>query len=265
MPRKSKLEEEREIDVGPVQEEKKKTFASNWFDTNCVNNKKELRYVCDLTARSVAEQFSMVVRSNNTEVFAVIFYATFMSIMEYIKSKQKTYSQFSMQIANSLNIGYTNNDDDENEKVGSYLPFMEYVGINRSIIHQEDDDEYTGNTSATNYIRWRQLNTKKEVEMMKEVQNNAYQKLQSEYHISLRTEEAVIPIFCIFLDNLVSVAKELYKQADGTGVSEVSINVFGLFEVYYSYDEEAQHEVIEYQPEYAMKLFIKDDSLAARE
>lgn len=260
MPRVKK-EEEQEVDVGVVNEEKKKTFASSWFDTHAVNNKRELKLVCDLTAKSVADQFHMVVRSNNTEVYGVIFYATFISILEYIKKKQKSYSKYTIQIANSINVGYINNEDEDNEKVGNYFPIMEYVSTNRSIVN-DDSDSYTGDVTATNFIRWKQLNTTKQVEAIKEIQNNAFQKLQQEFRTSLRTEEAVIPVFSIFLDNLCGVAKELYKQSMETGVSEIKINVFGLFDLYYSYDEDKEQEVYEYTPSVGFKLILKDDTSA---
>ena len=47
--------------------------------------------------------------------------------LEFIRKKEKVYNNFTIQIAQSLNIGYTNNDDEENEKVGNFMPIMEYI------------------------------------------------------------------------------------------------------------------------------------------
>jgi len=259
MPRKPK-EVEQEIDV--KKEVKKQTFATRWFKDYAVNDARELKFVCDLTSRSAEEQFSMYLKSGNTEVYAVVFYATFVTILEFIRSKQKSYNNFTMEIFNSINIGYTNNDDEENEKVGNFMPIMEYISINRNII---DDDPRIGvDKTRENFIRWKQLNSKKEVEYYKEIQEKAYERLQTEYKTSLRTSEAVIPLFCIFMDNITNVLKVKFKEALGTDVSEVQMNVLGLFDVFYSYDEEEGQEHIEFQPNIAMKLKLKNDENASR-
>ena len=63
---------------------------------------------------------------------------------------------------------------------------------------------------------------------------------------------------------IVSVLKMKYREAEGTDVSEVQINVLGLFDAYYSYDVEEDQEIIEFQPNITMKLALKNDDTAAR-
>lgn len=261
MPKK-KQEQEQEIDLS-TKKEQKKTYVTRWFDTNVVNNKPEIKITCDLTARSVAEQFSMSVRSGHTELFAVIFYVTFIQILKFISSKQKTYNNFTMEICSSINVGYCNNDDPENEKVGNFMPILEYIGINRNII--TDDSTVESDATQKNYLRWKELNIKKTVEGYKDIQNDAYKVLQEEYKIYLPTEEAIIPIFCIFMDNLSNVLKQRYKELIDTDVSEVKMNVMGLFDMYYSYNDETGEEIIDIQPNITTKLKLKRDDVASRE
>ena len=261
MPKK-KQEQEQEIDLS-TKKEQKKTYVTRWFETNVVNNKSEIKITCDLTARSVAEQFSMSVRSGHTELFAVIFYVTFIQILKFIASKQKSYNNFTMEICNSINVGYCNNDDPENEKVGNFMPILEYIGINRNII--TDDSTVDSDATQKNYLRWKELNIKKTVEGYKDIQNDAYKVLQEEYKIYLPTEEAIIPIFCIFMDNLSNVLKQRYKELIDTDVSEVTMNVMGLFDMYYSYNDETGEEIIDIQPNITTKLKLKRDDVASRE
>lgn len=259
MARKPK-EIEQEIDV--KQQEKKETFVTRWFRDYAVNNSQELKIVCDLTSRSAEEQFSMYLKSKNTEVYAVTFYATFMTILEFIRSKQKTYNEFALEVYKSINVGYTNSDNEDNEKVGNFMPIMEYIGINRNVV---DDGVMEKDRTSQNFIRWKVLNSKKNVEYYKEIQERAYERLKSEYATNLRTSEAIFPLFCIFMDNIVSVLKMKFNEADGTEVSEVSMNVLGLFDAYYSFNEEDNQEIIEFQPNISMKLALKSDDIAARE
>lgn len=259
MARKPK-EVEQEIDIS---KEKKVTFVTRWFNDYAVNNKAELKIICDLTARSAEEQFTMYLKSGNTEVFAIIFYATFTTILEFLRSKQKVRNNFTIEICNSINIGYSNSNDDNNEKVGNFMPIMEYIGINRNIVDGVGSMEVDKTT--VNFIRWKELNIKQNVTYYKEIQERAYERLKNEYKTDIRTSEAVIPLFCIFMDHITNVLKMKFKEADGTDISEVSMNVLGLFDVYYSFNEEDNQEIIEFQPNISMKLALKSDDIASRE
>lgn len=253
--------EEEQIDVNQL--EKKKTFITNWFDDYAVNNRTELKYICDLTSRSAEEQFSMYLKSGNTEVYAAVFYVTFMTILKFLKGKRNTHNNLTIQICNSINIGYSNSTNEDNEKVGNFMPILEYIGINRNVINE--DTSYDVDRTSQNFIRWKELNIKKNVEYYKEIQEYAYDTLKSQYKTNLRTSEAVIPLFCTFMDHIVNVLKIKFKEAQGTDVSEVSMNVLGLFDVYYSFNEEADKEIIEFEPNITMKLSLKSDDMAGRD
>ena len=256
MPRKPKeVEENLEI-----QSPKKLTFATRWFNTVAVNNREELKIICDITSRSAEEQFSMYLKSGNTEVYAVIFDATMETIKEFLRGKQKTYKRFTFEIANSLNIGYDNNDDEENEKVGNFMPIIEHINTNRKIV--DDDTMIDENKTNQNFIRWKELNVKKNIEYLKEIQEKAYERLKTDYHTNVRTSEAIIPLFCIFMDNVCHVLKMKYKEAQGTDVSEVSINVLGWFDAFYSFNEQEDTEIVEFEPNIKFKLGTKNDDQA---
>jgi len=265
MPRKP-VEKEEEINV--TKPKKKSTFITRWFDQYACNNRSEMKTVCDLTARSCDEQFCLyVAETGNTEVFAVIFYATFMEILAFLREKEKLYNKFSIVIANSINIGYTNDDNKDNEKVGNFMPFMEHIGVNYTVV-RDKTAEIRDNTSHEMFMRWTETNSKKNVEYYKEIQERAFQRLQSEYHTMIATSEAIIPIFCTFMDHIVNLLKMKYMELEGTGVSEVSFNVFGLFDAYYSYnddpDAEGHGECVDFIPNISMKLAIKSDEVASR-
>lgn len=259
MARKPK-EVEQEIDVKEAV--KKDTFVTRWFKEFAVNNTSDLKMICGLTSRSAEEQFNLYLKNKNTEVYAVVFYATFMSILDFLKSKQKVRNNFTIQIANSINIGYCNNDDEENEKVGNFMPIMEYVGVNRNII---DEKPITKDKTSENLILWKDINVKQTADYYKEIQEKTFEKLKTEYRVNMTTSEAIFPLFCIFMDNITNILKIKFKEAYGTDVSEISINVFSLFDVYYSFNEEDNLEIIEFQPNITMKLALKADDIASRE
>lgn len=260
MPKKAKEVAEENIDV--VEPAKRETFVTRWFKDYAVDDADVVKTICDLTARSAEEQFHLYLMSGNTEVYAVVFYATFMTILDFIRGKEKAYNNFTIEVANSINIGFTNNQDDDNEKVGNFMPIMEYIGINRTIV--EDSTAIDSDSTSGSFMRWKALNIKKTVDYYKEIQERAYDRLMNDYRTNLRTSECVIPLFCTFLDNIVSVLKMKFREAEGTDVSEVKINILGLFDAYYSFDPDEDQEIIEFQPNITMKLALKSDEVSAR-
>lgn len=245
------------------QEPKKITKTVKWFNEYCVENKSDIKTICDITSRSIQNQFNMFVKSSNTEVYALIFFVTFSSILDFLSKKQNQYDNFSFEICNSMNIGYTNNTDDNNEKVGNFMPIIEYISINRTIIRDED---YTGDDAIQrSCIQWKQQNLKQNQNFCDEIQNKAATTLKNEYGIHLITNDIVIPIFCIFIDTVVQVLKLKFQEALSQDVSEVSMNILGLFTAYYSFNEEENKEVIEYVPGIYTKLRSKSDLKSFKE
>ena len=254
---------EKEVEEIDQPKEKKVTKVVRWFNEYCTDNRKDIKMICDLVARSVDEQFSMSVVSNNTEIFALIFFVTFTAVLDFLKKKQSQYDNFSFEICNSLNVGYTNNTDESNEKVGNFMPILEYIGINRNIIR---DDTVSGDdVSSIHFIQWKQQNLKQNENFCNAIQNEASVVLSNEYGVRLLNNEAIIPIFCIFIDMVVQVLKLKFQEALGTNVSEVSMNVLCLFTAYYSFSEEDNQEIIEYVPGIYTKLREKSDIISSKD
>ena len=59
--------------------------------------------------------------------------------------------------------------------------------------------------------------------------------------------------------------KHKYKELEKTDVSEISMNIMGLYDIFYSFDEEDDKELVECSPNITMKLALKNDNTASRE
>lgn len=259
MPKKAR-EKEEELELQVAEEPKKETFVTRWFRDSVPDNQEDIRTVCELTARSAKQQFAMNITSSNYEVFAVIYFATFLAILEFLRECQSQYPKYTIEIFKSINIGYKNNDNEKNEKLGNFMPVMEYMGVNMNLVNS--NNSIGVDTTTANFMSWKQLNSKKNIEHYKKIQEAAYDKLLNEYRVDMKTSEGVIPLFCIFMDNINNVLRLKHREADGTKVSEIKINVMGLYEAYYSFDDEAGKECIEYAASPLMKLRLKNDTIA---
>lgn len=237
-------------------------YVQRWFDDYVVNDKDDIKIICQNTATSIAEQFSININGGFNVIYAAAFYETFLSILKFIREKQKTYNEFSINIADLVVVGYTNNDDDANEKVGNFFPFVEYIGKYTKVIN--DDDRMASDKTTSNVIRWKELNVKQNIEFMKKIQLDAFESISKNMKINLRTDEAIIPIFCTFMYYVAEYMKYKFKEANHTEVSEVKMNVLGLFDIFYSYDEEEGKEIVDIVPGIKMKLELKMDNVADR-
>ena len=259
MPKKKpELDEQIEL----AQKQKKETFVTKWFKDTAVNNRREMKQICDLVSQSAYQQFSLHVPSDHTEIFAVVFYATFEEILAFCKSRQKNAKDFTLQIANSINIGYTNDTDEDNEKVGNFTPILEFIGVNRTL-QPSESERMDPKFSTSSFIQWKELNGKLTAEYYNEIQNKTYDRLRTKYRTNIRYAEAVIPLFCTFMDYIGHVLKQMYREAEGTGKSEVALNVFGLFDIFYSFNEDENREYITFAPGIPMKTGLKNDEIAA--
>jgi hypothetical protein len=256
MPKKPK---EVELDLQTSESPKKETFVTRWFKDACPDNPEDIKSICELTARSAEEQFKLELKGSNYEVFALVFFATFESVLDFLREKQKRHKKYSIEICNSINIGYQNSVDPDNEKMGNFMPVMEYVGVNRNIVNSS---EMTPDTTTKSFILWKELNIKKRIEDYKEIQELAYDLILNKYNTDLRTSEAAIPLFCIFMDHINNVLRMKYREAEGTKVSEIKLRVMGIFDAFYSFNEETAKEVIQYTPLPFFKLGLKNDSVA---
>lgn len=240
-------------------EKRKIRSVEEWFDSTCVDNRKSILAVCGVMERIAAEQFKMSNHYGVPEVWALIFYQTFRTILDFLaKKREEGYTEFEVYVAKCVIIGYTNYVDEESEKVGNFMPFMEWIGKDSPIKyndHESHDD---------NFIRWKEQNTYKNAEFSKWIQDRAAWELNKTYGMNIGSPEAVIPIFCTFLDTLVSILKLDYQDA-GEDVSRVKMNVLGLFEVIYSFDEEDNKEIVDFKPSITPKMELKNDSIAEKD
>lgn len=238
--------------------------ADTWFRINVQDDREFILKVCDMTSRKITALTHIRLMNEKREyvssvVYAVIVDKIFDVIGRYLQEQQKRHPMYNIVIGQNLNIGYTNDSNIENEKVGNFFPFIEYLTENRSVFPIVRSDPVE--TASLSYKSWLEKNVKKNVEEAKKISSQAMRELKdSGYNVFF--EEAVIPILCIFIDMLVMAMKHEYDSLKDTGQDEISVNVMGLFYAHYSFDKEENREVIEFEPGIKMKQDYKNDTVA---
>lgn len=243
-------------------------WALRWFNQYVIDDKEDIRKICAVVDKMASEKLDIAIANNggHMEVYAAVFHGILTAIMEYMRSKQKEgYKQFTIELGNSLNFGYDNDDDENNEKVGNFMPILEYIGTSTHPQRPRDTGVSNTNTIAAAAMNWKSANMKKTTSHYQAIQEIAYKILSKSYRVQLPTSELIFPIFCLFLDNMAAVLKYKYNELQGTGVSQVSMNVVGMFKATYSFDVINNEEIIQYQAFPAIKLGMKSDTMSHTE
>lgn len=242
---------------------RKITRSEAWFNANVQDNRKEIEEVCEMTGRRIHEQARVILSNPNSTpvLFALVVDRTFTAIANFLVKKQSAgYRSFSILLGRNFNIGYRDGDDDTSEKIGNFVPVLEYGEQNKSIVPSSSAEPEE--IAIDSYKRWLELNTVEAADDATLIASEAFDHLLNEDRINLRHKEAIIPIFCIFIDMLVEVLKIKYQEKKDANRTEVLINVFGLFKAYYSIDATDNTEVIEFEPGIKLKQDMKSDKYA---
>ena len=244
--------------------QRKMTRSEKWFIDNVKDNPEAIAEVCKMTARSMHEQAGITFTNPNTTaaLYALVVDQTFASIVRFLeKMQQSGYRRYSIVFGQNFNIGYQDDEHEDSEKIGNFIPVLEYGVQNKSIVSSAPGS--CEDTVIDSYKRWMELNIKQCIEETSQIASDAFNNLLNEpYRINLRYKEAIIPIFCTFIDMLVEVLKFKFQERKLADQSQVCIKVFGLFDAYYWFDEEDHSEVIEFVPGIKLKQDMKSDKYA---
>ena len=244
-------------------EKRKMTRSERWFEDNVTENKREIALICGYVEDSIHEQANITTGRDglkNSLIYAVVVDATFEEIRKFFtKKQQEGYKAYSIRFGKNFNIGYRNDANDSYEKEDTFHPVLEYIEESTTVLPVSGTYSPEETIQLMSFRQWHQKNTKECLEDMSHISAETFHNLASK-NFALLYQESVVPILCTFIDKVVFQLKLMYTERAGTGTSEVSINVMGLFMAYYSIDEDTQKEIVDFEPLAKMKQDYKSDA-----
>ena len=186
------------------------------FDNRTFENQKEIALICDTANKVIYDRFRVNLRRPNDPFFsyykmtAMIFVETFKAIIEQLIERRNSNATYNINIANRINIGFSNSDNDEDEKNGNFCPYV------KDIPHYtvKDDDDIKLEGHAKEYIRnWNQENMIQNPEDTMTIANRALKAL-NEIDIKLGSPELVFPIFVTIYESIISFLKIRRRESE---------------------------------------------------
>lgn len=230
----------------------RKTYAEAWVDEFVVNDKEDMMIIGGMTSRELIDKFKL----NITPAAAIAIYGiTFETILDYLKKKQEAhFSSFQINVCNVISISYNNQEDDESEKLGNFMPFIQQIADGPI-----PDTGISGTKTIELCAAWNTSHISEEPEVLSEIQNMAVRNLNDRLAMRTASSDLIMPIFCTFHENLISYIK--MKRVDMQATSYL-LDVAGIYKVSVSEADDAT-EIIEYPPLVYTKKTMKDDSMAS--
>lgn len=236
----------------PMANTNEPTQSEKWFNENCVDNKKELIDIGDIAMKLLHENISL--DSKNPETTIAIYGTVMKAIWDQIAKLEDEYSEFCLNIANRLKLGYTNTDNEDEEKVGNFSPFMQDCDEPTSDAPIDDDEIDTIQLS----VQWNAANIKTQSDIIKDCASLAKKELSETLNIKTESHEFIMPMFCIIHKAIVNFVKDpLINQEN---ITENQINVAGLYDIG---AKKVDGEIfVWYQTGVPIRRWIKNDSIA---
>lgn len=179
------------------------------YDDCTFENQKEIAMICDTANKVIYDRFRVNMKRPGDPFYsyykmtAMIFVETFRAIIQQLIARRDTNATYAINVANRINIGFSNSDNDEDEKNGN---FMVYV---KDIPHYsvKDDDEIKMDSKFKEYIRnWNQENMIQNPEDTMQIANRALKSL-TDIEIHLGSPELIFPLFVTIYESIISYLK----------------------------------------------------------
>lgn len=245
----------------------KKMNYVEYYQENCVEDQEFVNLVCQTAAERMKELFTLQfcaqtgTKSDGTPKYqtdprlvAAIFSKTYDAILTNLEVAEKSYSNFEINLANRLVIGYSTTNDEDEEKQGNFMIFVKDLGFTPRPYETADGDMTANQLCAL----WNSENIQSQPEIIKKISESARKLLKQEIGVEFQSHEPVIPIFVTVYETLVQMLQIHRKEIDEF---EFEVNFMSCF--FIGAREGEFDDDIYIRPNIESKLRLKNDSVAS--
>ena len=237
-----------------------------WIENNVPDDEEEREILMNwarLCERAVQDKLNIGV--DNPESYIAIYCIIFDEILARLAQERQTHSEYSIYIADIVEIGYDDaKDDGVTDKVGNFVPYIYDLDGDNFEIGKKEINALEGSTAITSdeltsserCIAWVSAHIQKQKKTLNDIATNAVKTLFEEVQIDLSTPVVVYPIFAICHQQLREYVKLLQHES---GKSSEAIDVCGNFKIYAQMMDKDGKIAVEYKPDPAHKLSTKSD------
>ncbi len=214
-----------------------------------VEDEEHIIPICSSAIKLIYEKFKVPLK--DPKLVAVIVERTYKVIINTLKSYESKLSEFKLNICDRLEIGYTTNTSEEDEKQGNYMIFMNH--LDKSIVDSLPEED---STPVERITQWNIENVITQPGIIREISNAVIEDLKS-ISVNIGISELIMPIFITVYEctvNYVRIKRQELKEF------EFEINFISCFHIGCMETEDGSSIYI--RPNIEAKLLMKDDQAA---
>ena len=224
-----------------------------YFDNFCVEDTDEVLTICQAAKKKIYNRIKM--RFDDPKLLGTVFSIIYETIIEELKTLEESYSSFEINIAGKLLIGYSTNENTDDEKVGNFMIYMKNIGSNSA----ETDTVDPNLKSIELASRWNTENIVDQPELLRKISIKAIENLSKVADVKLSATELIMPIFVYTYESICQILIIKRKELDEF---EHEINFMSCFYIG-ARETESDVDDIYIRPNIEAKLLLKDDAKAS--
>jgi hypothetical protein len=230
----------------------------SWIGDNVVEDFDICKSIAEQARKSLYDRFHIAFTDDET---VLGFYGVVWNVIwDTIELERDSKKEFVVNIANFLELGFANNENDDTEKSGSFVPVIYSLDGKP----EYSNDDYNMST-VEKCQSWNTSNIKTKKKFFDNVSQRASKQLASKVDIHLSEPEVILPCWTIIHETIIKFlplkySTEWYKE-DDIETYEKTVNFCGCFNAILRNNKDGV-ATINIVPNVSSKVSIKDDSRA---
>ena len=251
-----------------VQEDARRMNYEDRFSEIVVEDEDHVKKIASITADRMEKIFGISFRltekgPQEPKIPVVVFAETYDAIIDHLVKRKKglikldsersshDYNSFKINFANRFVIGFDNVDNENDEKDGNYMIYINDIRDGKAVEEPLEPDEDPSKKTT----EWINQNITEHPEAIKMISIEAREHLKK-LGIGFTNHELIFPIFCTMYDVLVDYM-DLFRKETNEYFQE--INFAGCFFVAAYENEEGGSDIV-FRPSIDSKTALKDDA-----
>ena len=213
----------------------------------------EILTVCDVASARIAKKFKLTF--DDPKLLAATWSKIYETIIAKLKTLEERYSDFNINICDRLNIGYSTNLDEEDEKQGNFMIHVTHLDHRKKT--EDFEDPYSKPEERCS--QWNTENIIEQPKIMAELAVEALDALKV-IDVHLGSREYIFPIFSLVYEELVNYLITKRREKDDY---EFEINFISCFNIGARETDDIVNDDIYIRPNIEGKLTLKSDKGAS--
>lgn len=190
--------------------EKEVTESERWiryFYDNIYEDQEDIQTIAETANAVIRERFHITLNDHRLTTSA--FLKIFEGFINKLQTLQRDYENFQINLANRLAIGFTNNDNDEDEKSGNFMLFIQHLREATKV--ESSNDPTVSNIERA--VQWNAENVIEQPELIRSLTIEAVKNLR-DIDIQIGNNEIVMPIFITYYESIINFLKIKRREED---------------------------------------------------